>query len=133
MSLLYTMTNSNRGSNRANKSDRTYNKLVFLWVTLSLGAKLRFSFLLFRRCSFFFLLLLSAVFFFSFLLITKTDILFMNRFALCGLLFFFLKCTQVYLYYFIYTHKKKKWTNEFSPTKIDILTNYSDKMKIKCG
>lgn len=87
-SLSYTMTNSNWGINRANKSDRTYNKLVFLMGDIKSG----------RKTEYFFLLLLFCRSFSSFLLITKTDIYFIHesRCVLCCetclLFFFFLLC-----------------------------------------
>lgn len=118
-SLSYTMTNSNWGINRANKSDRTYNKLVFLMGDIKSGRKTEF----FCRS------------FSSFLLITKTDILFMNRCVLCetcSFFFFFffksvheclyIKCYKYTCYYFYnknissqlnwYTYKLFRQQNE---------------------
>lgn len=110
--------------------------LFFLWVTLSLGAKLNI----------FFLLLLFCRSFSSFLLITKTDIYFIHesRCVLCCetcLLFFFFFCfasLKVYMSVCILNviniHAIIFTIKMYPLSLIDILTNYSDnKMKIKCG
>lgn len=73
------MTNSYWGINRANKSDRTYNKLVFLMGDIKSGRKTDF-----------FLIILPFIFFFSF---NHENRYFIHE-SLCSVrlaLFFFLK------------------------------------------